>query len=132
MKIAVFVANGSVRTGLVVLLILGAAVGCARRSCEVLLINEASHVGLAQRYFVELLDRVNLVRTTDGDNAHAWRVVIRDAKIARDTGVFNKEFVDYEVISPASNKVNERCFLGLDDCLAGILERLPAQCRLTK
>lgn len=43
--------------------------------------------------------------------------------------VLAKEWVDFEVISPDVNNVNESCFLGFDTCVVDIVEKLPEQCR---
>lgn len=109
----------------------GGAVGCERKLCEVVVVNEAPSLGLAQRYFVELMAKVNLARTAD-DGAHVWRIVIRETRTAREEDVLAKEWVDFEVTSPGSNNVNERCLLGFDKCLTRIVEKLPEQCRLGK
>ena len=53
MKIAIFSLRRTFVAVLVVLLILGGAVGCERKLCEVVVVNEAPSLGLAQRYFVE-------------------------------------------------------------------------------
>jgi hypothetical protein len=132
MRIAIISLRRTFLVVLVVLLILGGAVGCGRKLCEVVVVNEAPSLGLAQRYFVELVAKVNLARTADGDGAHAWRIVIRETRTAREEDVLAKEWVDFEVMSPGSNNVNERCLLGFDKCLMRIVEKLPEQCRLEK
>lgn len=95
-------------------------------------VNEAPSLGLAQRYFVELMAKVNLARAAEADGAHVWRIVIRETRTAREEDVLAKEWVDFEVTSPGSNNVNERCLLGFDKCLTRIVEKLPEQCRLGK
>jgi len=84
---------------------------------------------LAQRYFVELMAKVNLAKDAGGDSRQAWRIVIRETGAARMENVLAKEWVDFEVISPDLNNVNESCFLGFDTCVVEVVEKLPEQCR---
>jgi len=75
------------------------------------------------------MTKVNLVKDAGGDNRQAWRIVIRETRTARMENVLDKEWVDFEVISPGLNNVNERCFVGFDKCVVEIIEKLPEQCR---
>jgi len=108
------------------------AVGCEAKPCEVLVINGASSLGMAQRYEVALVDRLNLVRSTADENSHAWRVVIRETRFEYWAGDIEDGSVDYRVISPGLEASGGWCKAGFESCFKEIVNRLPDQCRIRK
>ena len=130
-----FAMNSSRRSvGLILVgsVLLVGAVGCERKPCEVLVINGASSLGMAQRYEVTLVDRLNLVRSTADDNAHAWQVLIRETRFKYWDGDIEDGWVDYRVISPSLEASGGWCKAGFESCFEEIVNKLPEQCRIRK
>lgn len=108
---------------------------CWNDRCEVVVINEAPSVGLAQRYFEGLMKEVNLAPDSTFKSGRAWRLVIVSAKPDQrhnDAGVDGSLRVDFEVHSPSSNVLAERCTSRFDECMVRIIKALPAQCRIPR
>lgn len=105
---------------------------CRSERCEALVTNESPSVGLAQRYFVSLMDAVNLAPESAFKSGEAWQVTIVDARpdpLHKDGDIDGSLWVDFRVRSPSSQIVSERCTSRFDVCVAHVVEKLPKKCR---
>lgn len=127
--------NSTSRKSWIAVSVIGMAVtlaACRSERCEALVTNESPSVGLAQRYFVRLMDTVNLAPESAFKSGGAWQVTIVDARPDpqhKDGDIDGSLWVDFRVRSPSSQIISERCNSRFDVCVAHVVEKLPKKCR---